>query len=138
MKIKFRSVANSPLQKEPQVIEFSSDLERSFEEGMDILTFIEPNQNIHNRIEVSKDKVNIFAGLSTINMELNKAVDNYYIQQTPDGKQIKIVLTWLLNKIEHIFETSTKEIYKLGYKLTQNNDFSNIIGDFEITLEIGK
>ncbi|MGZ9413735.1 hypothetical protein [Mycoplasma sp. 1012] len=55
-----------------KVIEFISPLELDKWEEFDAFIFKDPNTNIAIRIEVSKNKVNIFQSHATVNLELNK------------------------------------------------------------------
>ena len=106
-------------------IEFTAPVQISQMNEYEVFEFIEPSQNVANRIEVSEKNVNIFAGPSTINLELKELIRNEYT--TINGNiffdsfmdQLKIKE----NKIE------------FHYKLLQNN---NAFGEFKIELNIKK
>jgi hypothetical protein len=121
MKIIFKSIAT--LEKEKKIIEFQAPVKIINENNMKIFEFREPSKNIMNRIEISKKKVNIFAGPSTINLEINKMILNEY--ETIVGI---IMFESFLKKI--IFK---KNDIKIFYYLSQNN---KKFGNFEISIII--
>ncbi|MCP4336936.1 MAG: DUF1934 domain-containing protein [Mycoplasma sp.] len=86
--------------------------------------FIEPENKVANKIEVSDNKVNIFAGASTIELELDKVVSIKY--KIPEG---------MLFLDTHMTELKNKNQEKIEFKysLSQNGE---ILGNYHITLEI--
>lgn len=123
MKITFKSTINH--NDEDKVIEFTSPVEISKMEGFDVYEFLEPQNNVMNRIEVSSNVVNIFAGPSTIILMLNELIQNDY--QTPQGNiMFDSEMTKLVNKNGYI---------AMDYTLGQIN---NPFGKYKIELTISK
>lgn len=135
MQIKFTSVSTPKHSQEPQTISFVAELTRTTFEDFDCLTFIEPSSNINNRIEINDNKLNIFAGPSTIEMEKNKKVLNTYVVPAQNNQPMNLYMSWFLTDIQHKFENK-KEIYKIKYSLFMNQDENEPVSDFDITLEI--
>jgi PKD repeat protein len=108
--------------EEKQEIEFTSKLTKSVDNGMNVLEFIEPSNNIQNRIEYNDSKVTIYAGPTTIDLEINKKIKNNFV--TEHGT---IIIISLLQEL--IIEN---EDVKLKYILTDEKD--NLINNFEINL----
>ena len=104
-------------------ISFKAKLIKSKYKDFDAYEFQEPSNNIMNRIEISKDKINIFAGQSTISMILNKKLPIEYC--TPNGN---IILNSFSKEKKNI---DNKIIFK--YTLSQKE---KLIGEYEITLEV--
>lgn len=104
-------------------IEFVSAVTVTEADGFKIYEFKEPSTGTFNRIEVSDKAVNIFAGSSTINLELNKRVDNRF--ETPVGIQI---LT------SHMTELASESgRVELLYTLEMNGQ---LVGSYNIILTI--
>ena len=121
MKITFKSIAKT--NEKENKIEFSAPVKITNENNMKIFEFEEPTHKVMNRIEFSEKKVNIFAGPSTINLELNKKISNNY--ETPAG---------LITFESFLEDIKIKEkIINIKYYLSQNN---KKFGDFNITLII--
>ena len=121
MKITFKSIAKN--NDKENKIEFDAPVKISNENNMRVFEFEEPSHKVMNRIEFSEKKVNIFAGPSTINLELNKKIFNSY--QTPNGL---ISFESFLQNIE-IKENNVN----IKYYLSQND---KKFGDFDIKLII--
>ena len=109
---------------EDNKIEFTSAVTVTEADGFKIYEFKDPSNGVFNRIEVSDKAVNIFAGSSTINLELNKRVDNRF--ETPVGIQI---LTSNMTKLES--ESGREELL---YTLEMNGQ---MVGSYNIILMIG-
>ena len=124
MNITFKSIIKNS-NDDKNVIEFTAPVKKSFEHNMDIYEFVEPEHKVMNRIEVSKERVNIFAGPSSINLELDKSVANSY--QTPGGL---LYFNSFLDKVN-----IKGNISQFSYSLIQNN---TKIGDFNIKITISK
>ncbi len=107
-----------------QEIEFTSQLTKSIDQDMNVLEFIEPSNNIQNRIEYNESKVTIYAGPTTIDLEMNKKIKNNFI--TEHGT---IIIVSLLEKLV----LNDKNI-KLKYILTDEE--GNLINNFKIHLII--
>lgn len=102
MKIKFKSTGSKD--GENNVIEFDALVSIDKYEQFDTYEFLEPSQNIMNRIEVSQNEVNIIAGMNTIQLTLNEKVPNLY---ATDYRNIDLV--FYMKKLErsenfHTFE----------------------------------
>ncbi len=104
-------------------IEFTSPVTISNENGMDIFEFVEPSNDIMNRIEVTPMLVNIFAGPNTINLKLQEKVQVQY--DTPQGPLF-------LDSEMHRIEIS-KSLIEFDYDLYAAG---KIIGKYSITLNI--
>lgn len=121
MKIIFKSIAKA--NDKENKIQFTAPVKINNENNMKIFEFEEPTHKIMNRIEFSEKKVNIFAGPSTINLELNKKIFNNY--ETPAG---------LISFESFLEEIKIKEKnVNIKYHLIQNN---KKFGKFNITLII--
>ena len=108
---------------EKNKIEFTSEVTVSKTDNFKIYEFKDPSSGVFNRIEVSNSKANIFAGASTINLELNKDVDNRF--ETPVGIQI---LKSHMTKLES--ESGREEF---TYTLELNNQ---TLGSYNIILKV--
>ena len=97
MTIKFRSEMEQAGQKNE--VEFVSDVKVTKELDFDVYEFKEPQQGLMNRIEVSDKIVNIFAGSSTINLELDKILNIEY--KTPAGIMYLSSLLISLKKLDN-------------------------------------
>ncbi len=86
--------------------------------------FVEPQNNMTNRIEVSDKKVNIFVGPSTIELELNKVISIQY--QTPHG------ILYLDSHMSKLEMDNINNI-KFDYSLSKEGE---ILGNYNITLKI--
>ena len=123
MNIKFTSKIRQN-GKEDQ-IEFVAPVQISSENGFRVFEFQEPSQNIMNRIEVSEEKINIFAGMTSIN--LDKSTEQVIEYQNPNGS---IFLK------SRVFKITLKEnLINFVYSLASNQD---VIGEYDITLSILK
>ena len=123
MTIKFHS--NIQQGDQDNVIEFKSSVNLTKDGVFDVYEFKEPQQGIMNRIEVSKDSVNIYAGSSTINLELNKIMKIEYA--TPSGT---IYLNSLLLSLK-----KTKDKVNFEYTLST---IDTELGRYNLTLTITK
>ncbi len=106
-------------------IEFTSPVAISKMGDFAVYEFTEPQNNISNRIEVSSNEVNVFAGPSTVMLSLDKKIKNDYnsgMGQIVFDSEMKELT---LNDDEIYFE----------YSLSQGN---NIFGEFKIKLTINK
>ena len=121
MTITFTSDINQNGNKDK--IKFTSEVIVSDYQDFRVFEFSEPSQGIQNRIEVSSSKVNIFAGPSTINLDLyNKTTIEYITPQGPlymEGELIDLI--------------SKDNEYFFHYKLVNGVD---AIGEYKIKLEI--
>ncbi|EFF41774.1 hypothetical protein [Mycoplasmopsis alligatoris] len=130
MKIKFLSIS---LQNEREnKIEFTSELTRRAEEEYDVLFFHEPSQKIANQIEISKTRVNIFAGPTTLILKLNQWVENPF-EQVFEGKTNSFSLFTYLHSLEFDQATST---YNFKYEIAPQAKSENLIGEFNVKLVI--
>ncbi len=86
--------------------------------------FIEPQNKIANKIEVSNNKVNIFAGVATIELETDKTISIKY--QTPTG----IILL-----DTHMSKLNIKDENNISFKYSLSSNGA-VVGNYEITLEI--
>ena len=124
MTLKFKSKISNPGQ-EDQDIEFKAKVEVSDYEQFKAFEFIEPSQGVMNRIEVSDNAVNIFAGPSTINLVLGQTVINEY--HTPQGA------IYFQSKLISLVSDPVR--YTFMYKLSQAD---SLFGTFEIELTLEK
>lgn len=125
MKITFKSTITHQ-ESEPNIIEFTSPVEISKQDNsFNVYEFIEPQNKIMNRIEVSENVVNIFAGTSTIILSLGEPIKNEY--ETPEGN---ILFDAELHKLENNDHTILME-----YTLSQLN---KSFGNFKIELKLSK
>ena len=122
MKITFKSTIKNE-GNEPNHIEFVAPVIISENDGFKIYEFVEPQNNIMNRIEVKDTIVNIFAGPSTIVLSLNELVQNEYY--TNAGA---VLFDSDLKSLD-IKENEIKFKYSLG-------QLNNPFGEFEIQLKI--
>ena len=123
MTIKFHSEIEQGGQN--NVIEFKSTVNVTKDGDFDVYEFKEPQQGIMNRIEVSKDTINIYAGSSTINLELNKVIKIEYA--TPSGT---IYLSSLLLNLK-----KSKDKVNFEYSLSSGD---SELGRYNLTLTINK
>lgn len=123
MTITFTS--NIKNQDETNKIEFTTPVVISEINEFKVFEFVEPQNNVSNRIEVSNKVVNIFAGPSTIVLSLDELIANDY--NTPGGTIMfdSEMKELVIKEDEIMFE------YTLGQV---NNPF----GDFKINLKINK
>lgn len=131
MKINFKSTI---LQNgETKEFDFTAPVDIDRYEDMDTFSFIEPTQNVANRIEISHKKINIFAGPTTLFIEKDKNLASPFILNTPDGKVMEVnFYTRLLN-----LEIDPLNKYKFEYILYRLNDYQeDVIGNFKIELTI--
>lgn len=109
-----------------QEIKFVATLEKFMDNGMHVLEFLEPSNNIQNRIEYNDEKVIIYAGPTTIHLEKNKKIKNDFV--TEHGKII--IVSFLENVILNGNEISFE------YHLSDHE--GNLINNFKIELIISK
>ncbi len=124
MSKKINFISNIDHNGDKQEISFQSAVEVTKYEGLTSYEFKEPNMNVMNRIEVSETQVNIFAGSSSINLELNKSINIEY--QTPNG-------TLLLDSFLEKMDCSNLDDVKFQYTLSQKDE---IVGRYNINLKI--
>ncbi len=124
MTIIFKSIYG--INEDKNEIQFVAKLKKSIDNDMSILEFIEPSNNVQNRIEYNNDKVSIYAGRTTIDLELNKEIKNNFI--TEHGTII--IISILKNLIV------TDNLVEIKYWL--NDKKGNLINEFEISLTILK
>jgi len=122
MTIQFKS--NYGKDEEKNEIAFTAKLKKSIDKEMSVLEFIEPSNNIQNRIEYNYEKVSIYAGPTTIDLELNKKIKNNFV--TDHGTIIIISFLQNLNIEEN----------KIKFNYNLNDEVGNIINNFEIELII--
>ncbi len=109
-----------------QNIEFVSKLTKSIDKDMNILEFLEPSNNIQNRIEYNESRVTIYAGPTTIDLEKDVALKNNFV--TEHGT---IIIVSILKKLI----IKDNEVI-MNYLL--NDQEGNLINNFEINLIISK
>ncbi|WP_322902001.1 DUF1934 family protein [Mycoplasmopsis felis] len=125
MKIKFHSLINQ--NDNENIIEFESESEYSKEDGYEIFSFYEPSNNVRNRIEISENKVNIYAGSTTVFLEYKKDVDfDLDIENNNKISSLKLTSHWFKKEF-------TNNSYLFKYSLSNDN---SIIGEYEITLTV--
>lgn len=123
MIIKFKSTYGKT-NDDLDVIEFTSQLKKSMDESMMVLEFIEPSNNIQNRIECNGKKASIYAGPTTIDLELNKSIKNNFV--TEHGT---LIIISFMNEI-----IISDNLIKINYSL--NDEIGNLINMFFIELHI--
>lgn len=130
MKLNFKSVAlqnNNPVN-----IEFTTELTREVEGEYDVLSFIEPSRKVANRIEISKKRINIFAGSTTLILKLNEWFGNPFVV-SQNGKTQEITFFTFLKELDY---DNQLQRYKIVYDLSTSNNLEKAIGHFTIILEI--
>ena len=123
MTITFKSTTKG--QGESNPIEFTAPVVVSQLEDLVVYEFAEPSNNVMNRIEFNDKYVNIFAGPSTINLQLGEKIYNEYV--TPQGS---IAFDADLLKVE-----TKNNKTNITYELSQVN---NPFGKFHIELTLNK
>ena len=123
MTIKFHSEMEQGGEKNK--VEFVAEGTVTKEMDFDVFEFKEPQQGIMNRIEVSDKVINIFAGTSTINLELDKILKIEY--NTPAGVMYLSSLLISLKKI--------KDGVNFEYTISSGN---NEVGRYNLTLTSSK
>ncbi|UUD36011.1 DUF1934 family protein [Mycoplasmopsis citelli] len=133
MKIKFKStVFQNDNQKE---IEFTAPLELTKEGEFEVFSFNEPSKNVANRIEISNERINIFAGPTTLYIVLdpNQSALNVFELMTPEGVGREMDLYTQI--IKHEFDFGKE--YFFEYELfSKNQNQRDIIGNFKIKMTI--
>ncbi|UUM19944.1 MULTISPECIES: DUF1934 family protein [unclassified Mycoplasma] len=133
MKIKFKSIVfQNNNEKE---IEFSAPVELTKEGEFQVLSFYEPSNNIANRIEISNQRINIFAGPTTLYIILdpNQSALNVFELQTPEG--IGREMDFYTQIIKHEFDYGKQ--YFFEYELFQKqSDKKEVFGNFKIYLTL--
>ncbi|MDK2819281.1 MAG: hypothetical protein KFW07_00435 [Mycoplasmataceae bacterium] len=123
MIIKFKSTYGKS-NDDMDIIEFTSQLKKFVDGSMTVLEFIEPSNNIQNRIEYNDKKVSIYAGPTTIDLEINKLIKNNFV--TEHGTII--IVSFMRDiKINH-------NLINISYSL--NDEIGNLINNFFIELHI--
>lgn len=122
MTLTFKSTYGKEENKEE--IEFTAKLEKYIDGDINILEFVEPSNNIQNRIEYNDEKITIYAGPTTIDMELNTKVKNNFV--TEHGT---IIIVSILQNL-----TINENLIEFNYILNDQNE--NLINNFEIKLII--
>ena len=123
MTITFKSTTKG--QGDANPIEFTAPVVVSQLEDLVVYEFAEPSNNVMNRIEFNDKYVNIFAGPSTINLQLGEKIYNEYV--TPQGA---IAFDADLLKVE-----TKNNKTNITYELSQVN---NPFGKFHIELTLNK
>ncbi len=121
-KILFKSNINHNGTKDE--ISFESEVQVGEFNNFITYEFKEPQNNMMNRIEVSDSKVNIFAGPSSINLELNKKIEIKY--QTPHGE---LFLDSFMTKLNN----KNKNNVEFEYSLSKGDE---VLGNYKILLQI--
>ncbi|BBU47638.1 hypothetical protein [Mycoplasmopsis felis] len=125
MKIKFHSLINQ--NDNENIIEFESESEYSKEYGYEVFSFYEPSNNVRNRIEISNDNINIYAGSTTVFLEYQKEVDfDLEIENNNRISSLQLTSHWFKKEF-------TNNSYLFKYSLSNDN---SIIGEYEITLTV--
>ena len=124
MTINFKSIIHQ--NNEDKTIEFTSELKVSNEFGFDVLEFKEPQAGVMNRIEISDRFVNIFAGTSTLNLEL----DNPITVQYQLGDQ-------MINMITNMTSLTISDTVK-EFEYNIQNPSGELLGSYHLTLTINK
>lgn len=109
-----------------QEIKFVSSLDKSIENDINVLEFLEPSNNIKNRIEYNDEKVTIYAGPTTIHLEKDKMIKNNFV--TEHGTVI--IISFLKNIII--------EENLISFEYTLNDSNNNLINNFWIDLIISE
>ncbi|MGL4251927.1 MAG: hypothetical protein ACRDCJ_01080 [Metamycoplasmataceae bacterium] len=122
MTITFRSMYGQ--EDDKQEIKFTSNLERTIENDMNVLEFLEPSNNIQNRIEYNHEKIIIYAGPTTIHLEKDRKIKNNFV--TEHGTIIII---------SHLKDISVEE-NNISFKYSLIDHNNNLINDFHIDLII--
>ncbi|WP_036463676.1 hypothetical protein [Mycoplasmopsis sturni] len=134
-KIKFQSLVYQNGVDKP--IEFTAPVDISSFEEYRVFTFNEPSQGIANRIEISNERINIFAGPTSlyINKDPEQATLNLF--ELNDGINAKSFE--FFSKIHSYTENvdDKNSLYKFKYEIYQKVDGKKIeMGQFEISLTI--
>lgn len=124
MTINFKSIIFQ--NEEEKTIEFTTQVKESNDFGFNVLEFKEPQSGIMNRIEISDRYINIFAGTSTLNLELETPVT---VRYQLSGQIINMVTTMTSLEI-----SDTIKEFKYNIK-TASGD---LIGEYHLTLTIKK
>ncbi len=124
MSKKITFISNINHNGDTQEISFEAAVDITSYEGFTVYEFKEPNMNVMNRIEIAPDYANIFAGPSTINLELNKTIAIQY--ETPQG-------ILLLDSHLEEMDCSDENNVKFQYTLSQQDQ---IVGRYNIELKI--
>ncbi|MBX4209705.2 MAG: DUF1934 family protein [Mollicutes bacterium PWAP] len=109
------------------LVKFDSEVQISKWKKFKVYEFLEPVQKIQNRIEISENKVNIFSGPATINLELNKEIIIEYTTEVGF-----LFMSAYMNKLENKVEGEIT-IHKFMYTLTQGE---TEVGSYELYLKI--
>ncbi|TDV24131.1 uncharacterized protein DUF1934 [Mycoplasmopsis mustelae] len=126
MKINFKSTIKQ--NNDERVVDFDADLEYTNEDGYQVFTFSEPSEGIRNRIEVSDNEINIYAGSTSVYLKYNQV---YNFDLDIDHHQWK---NQIINLDSHWFLKDFQEnSYSFTYTLSRNG---TLLGEYAITLTI--
>ncbi|QGZ97307.1 hypothetical protein GE118_00630 [Mycoplasma sp. NEAQ87857] len=134
MKINFKSTILAQNTDEPNVIQFTAEVEKTSNEEYQVYDFREPSENIRNRIEISHDqkRINIFAG--TVYVELLWQQEAHFTLSVtgPENQLIEMPITSVWNKKEF-----SENKYSFEYELFAPNGLEQMkLGDYHIVLTI--
>lgn len=121
MKLNFKSTIKQ--NEEEKVIDFTSHVKISKDNGFKVFEFEDPKSKYMNRIEISERDVNIFSGPASINLTLNEDIKINYT--TPEGDLI------LVSNMSHLLDS--EHMIEFKYSLSHND---NEIGLYFIELRI--
>ncbi|VEU70283.1 hypothetical protein [Mycoplasmopsis glycophila] len=133
MKINFKSTIHQ--NGEQQVIEFSSPVEITKEGNFTVFSFTEPNSDVHNRIEVSEQEINIFAGSTTVLLKKDQNFEFPLVIPMEDGSEqtFELVSNWTKTQFD------APHYYMFEYSLSRVvNTESVLIGSYTIELTISE
>lgn len=122
MKIKFISHIDQMGTKNE--IAFTSEVTISQWNEFQVYEFLEPKNNVMNRIEVSSNAINIFAGTASIQLVLHQEIKTEY--QVPSGT---VFFKARLNKLE-------REENEINFSYQLNAINGDLIGEYDIKLII--
>lgn len=109
---------------QPNFIEFKAPVVVSSRDDFTVFEFADPKSKIMNMIEVSQDKVNIFAGTMSINLELQEFITTEY--QTTHGNVYFVSFLKSLHQSEG----------KIDFAYSLMTSEKTLLGEYEISLAI--
>ncbi|RIV16825.1 hypothetical protein [Mycoplasmopsis gallopavonis] len=118
---------------EEQIIEFSSPVTIEKEGKFEVFSFTEPNSDVHNRIELSEDEINIFASSTTVVLKKGNPIEFPLSIYLEDGTEqtFELVSEWIrddfLKSNYYLFEYTLSRV--VGSE-------SVLIGSYTIELTI--
>lgn len=124
MTITFKSIYGKDDNKEEVI--FTSHLDKWKDKDTNVLEFLEPSNNIKNRIDYNDQKISIYAGPTTIDLELGKEIKNNFV--TDHGTII------IISKLEGLVITENN----IEFQYTLNDKSGNLINNFKIKLVIAE